>query len=492
MYLVIPSGRKPSDNIGEGNLTLVVATLFRARLCFSRTSFVEQRVTRRPHPTISLRCIKEGLEMSVYVLNMHGQPLMPCKPAKARHLLKDGKAKVVKRTPFTIRLLHGSSGYKQSIILGVDAGSKTIGMSACTEKKELFAAEIKPRNDVAELLSTRRELRRSRRNRTTRYREPRFNNRVHSKHKGWLAPSVEVKIQEHITSIKRARNLLPVSKVIVETAEFDLQLLKAIEEGKPVPEGEDYQKGEMYGFYNVRQYVLFRDDYTCQCCGKTGLGIKFHIHHLESRKTGGNAPGNQITICDDCHEKYHNGILADTMIRKKLSKRKRRSTRDAAFMGIMRKTLIERLQNELDIPVAETKGYITKYTREQIIKIPKTHVNDALAIAAGKFGHGVKMYPTLERADRIYTIRPVRHHNRMLHKCKILKGGIRKSNQALKYVKGFRLFDKVLYRGTESFVWGRRTSGYFLLRKLDGTPVTNSAKYTKLKLLERSSSYLIA
>ena len=136
--------------------------------------------------------------MFVYVLNMHGQPLMPCTPAKARHLLKGGKAKVVKRTPFTIRLLHGSSGYKQPIILGVDAGSKTIGLSACTETKEVYAAEVHPRNDVAELLSARCALRRSRRNRTTRYREPRFQNRVHSKHRGWLAPSVEVKIQEHI------------------------------------------------------------------------------------------------------------------------------------------------------------------------------------------------------------------------------------------------------------------------------------------------------
>ena len=139
----------------------------------------------------------------VYVLNKHGHPLMPCIPAKARHLLDSGKAKVRKRTPFTIQLLYGSSGYKQPVILGVDAGSKTIGLSASTEKQELFAAEVKPRNDVVELLSTRREFRQARRNRKTRYRTPRFDNRVKSKHKGWLAPSVEVKIQEHITAIAR-------------------------------------------------------------------------------------------------------------------------------------------------------------------------------------------------------------------------------------------------------------------------------------------------
>ena len=164
----------------------------------------------------------------VYVINKHGRPLMPCSPAKARHLLDAGKAKVKKRTPFTIQLVYGSSGYTQEVILGVDAGSKTIGVSALTKKEELFAANVIPRNDVVDLLSTRREFRRARRNCKTRYRKPRFDNRVRSKHKGWLAPSVEVKIQEHITTIRRVYDILPVSKVVVETAEFDLQLLKAL------------------------------------------------------------------------------------------------------------------------------------------------------------------------------------------------------------------------------------------------------------------------
>ena len=250
----------------------------------------------------------------VYVINKHGRPLMPCSPAKARHLLDEGKAKVKKRTPFTIQLVYGSSGYTQEVILGVDAGSKTIGMSASTTKEELLSAEVKPRNDVVDLLSARREFRRARRNRKTRYRKPRFDNRVRSKHKGWLAPSVEVKIQEHITSIKRVCRILPVSKVVIETAEFDLQLLKAIADGKSVPQGEDYQKGEMYGHYNVRQYVLWRDNYTCQCCGAHAnkkKEVRLHVHHLESRKTGGDAPDNLITLCESCHEKLHKGVIAE-------------------------------------------------------------------------------------------------------------------------------------------------------------------------------------
>ena len=429
--------------------------------------------------------------LKVYVLNMHGEPLMPCSPRKARVLLKSGKAKVVKRTPFTIKLINGSSGYTQEIILGIDAGSRHIGMSASTRKEELFAAEVRPRNNVVDLLSTRREFRRARRNRKIRYRKPRFDNRIHSKHKGWLAPSVEVKIQEHITPIKKVCQILPVSKVIVETAEFDLQLLKAIEEGKPAPIGEDYQKGEMYGRYNVRQYVLWRDGYTCQCCGEPTIKkkeVRLHVHHLESRKTGGNAPSNLITLCETCHKKYHSGLIAE----KDFKKRKRKSTRDAAFMGIMRKTLIQRLCSELSIPVVETKGYITKATREKLLLLPKSHTNDALAIAQGKHGFNVDYLPHVKQVNKIYTIRPVRHHNRQLHKATILKGGIRKSNQAKKYVFGFCLFDKVQFNGQDCFIWGRRTSGYFVVKNIDGKVVHNSASFKKLRLVARASNYLIA
>lgn len=424
----------------------------------------------------------------VYVLDKFGNPLMPTSDhRKVRLMLKAGAATVAKRTPFTIQLTRKTTGFVQPVILGVDAGSKTIGLSASTEKKELFAAEVMPRNDVVNNLSTRREFRRARRNRKTRYRKPRFNNRVRSKHKGWLAPSVEVKIQEHITAIKRVFQILPVSKVVVETAEFDLQLLKAVQDGKPVPEGEDYQRGEMYGHYNVRQYVLWRDGYTCRCCGVHGKDIKLHTHHLESRKVGGDAPDNLITLCEKCHERFHAGLIPD----RKLSKRRRGSTRDAAFMGIMRKTLISKLRKELGVPVWETRGYITKATRERLLRLQKSHTNDALAIAQGRGGFGISDITIVQQVDRVYRVRPVRHHNRQLHRATILKGGIRKSNQAEKYVKGFRLFDKALYQGQECFIWGRRATGSFLIKRLDGTKVRGGAGYKKLVLLERSTNYLI-
>jgi N6-L-threonylcarbamoyladenine synthase len=231
----------------------------------------------------------------------------------------------------------------------------------------------------------------------------------------------------------------------------------------------------LLGFYNVRQYVLWRDGYTCQCCGAHGDGVKLETHHLESRKTGGNAPDVLITLCSHCHELVSIGKITS------FNKRKRKSTRDAAFMGIMRKTLIRRLRSELSIPVKETKGYITKYTRE-LHKLSKSHTIDALCIAS---------HPKAEQIKHIYLIKPVRNHNRQLHKATILKGGVRKSNQAVKYVKGFRLFDKVKYNGQECFIWGRRTSGSMLLKLLDGTKVKDGVGYKRLKLLERSSNYLI-
>jgi hypothetical protein len=111
--------------------------------------------------------------MFVYVLNRHGQPLMPCQPRRARLLLKEGKAKVVRMVPFTIQLLYGSSGYKQEVSLGIDAGTQHIGVSATTEQKVLFEAEVKPRTDIQELLVTRRQFRRARRQRKIRYRKSR-------------------------------------------------------------------------------------------------------------------------------------------------------------------------------------------------------------------------------------------------------------------------------------------------------------------------------
>ena len=188
----------------------------------------------------------------VYVLNIKGQSIMPCKEAKARKLLKNNLAILVKKEPFTIQLMFECENKTQDITLGVDAGSKHIGLSATTNKKEVYSADVALRNDIVDLLSTRRQNRRTRRNRL-RYRKARFNNRVKSKHKGWLAPSIENKIQTHFRVIEKIHQILPITKIIVETASFDIQKIK-----NPDIQGKEYQNGEQMNFWNVREYVFFR------------------------------------------------------------------------------------------------------------------------------------------------------------------------------------------------------------------------------------------
>lgn len=405
--------------------------------------------------------------MLVYVLNQNSQPLMPCSPCKARKLLKQGKAIVFKTEPFTIQLLYGASRYKQIITLGIDAGSKVVGLSATTETKELYSGEIQLRNDIVNLLSTKRQNRRTRRARL-RYRKPRFSNRVKSKNKGWLAPSIENKIQTHLTVVRNLHKILPISKIIVEVASFDLQKIK-----NPDIAGKDYQQGDQMDFWNVREYVLFRDGHRCH--GKKGCKNKIlNVHHITSRKTGGDSPSNLKTLCKECHSDYHMGKL-------KLNLKSGQAFKDAAFMGIMRWSFYNRL-TKLYPTVSLTYGYITKNTRI-IHNLPKEHRVDALCISGN---------PLAIRLDYFYFLKKVRCHNRQIHKANLLKGGVKKLNQAQFEVKGFRLFDKVQYQGKLYFVFGRRNSGFFDIRTLDGIKVNKgSINYKLLKLVEKRKTLLI-
>jgi hypothetical protein len=405
----------------------------------------------------------------VYVLNKQGKPLMPCKEAKARKLLKQNKAKIVKYEPFTIQLLFDCENQTQEVNLGIDAGSKHIGVSVTTEKQVLYEADVELRNDIVEKLSSRREARRTRRNRL-RYRPARFNNRVHSIHKGWLAPSVEQKINVHIQVIKHLYEILPITKLIVETAQFDLQKIN-----NPEISGEGYQQGNQLGFWNVREYVLFRDNHECQCCHGKSKDNVLNIHHIESRKTGGNAPNNLITLCETCHKAYHKGEV-------ELKLKRGKSYRDAAFMGIMRKTLLLRLK-QMYPNVHETFGYITKSTRIAN-SLPKEHYIDARCISGNPLAESLEYY--------LYQ-KCVRRQNRKMTKDKFLKGGIKKNNQLIGNVFGFKLFDTVEYQNKQYFVFAKRKSGFFDIRNLDGEKVNNgSISYKKLKRIQHNSTKLTA
>ena len=408
--------------------------------------------------------------LKVFVLNMRGQPLMPCSPPKARKLLRAGKAVPVRRTPFVIQLTVPTGETKQPITLGVDAGYKHVGLSATTAKEELLASEVELRQDVTGLLSDRLALRRARRNRKTRCRAPRFDNRVRSKHKGWLAPSVENRIQAHISRIEAVCRVLPITKIVIETASFGIQKIK-----NPEVEGTDYQQGEQLGFRNVREYVLFRDGHVCQACKGRSKDLILNVHHIESRKTGGDAPGNLITLCEACHKAYHAGKL------KQFSPRRGASFRAETFMGIMRWTVFNRLrERHPELPVTNTYGYLTKHKRI-VAGLPKTHCADAFCIAG--------VLDAKRRGEYLFQ-KQTRRHNRQIHKLTILKGGVRKRHQAPYLVHGFRLFDKVLCKGEVGFIFGRRSSGAFDVRRLNGTKISAGISYKKLSFLEKRKMFL--
>ena len=407
----------------------------------------------------------------VYVISKNGQPLMPTENhAKVRVLLKSKKAKVIKTCPFTIQLTYDSTNYTQEITLGVDSGSKHIGLSATTKSKVLFESDVELRNDIVNLLSTRRQNRSARRNRKTRYRQARFENRVHSKQKGWLAPSIQNKVDSHLTVIRKVHKILPVTKIVVEVASFDIQKIK-----NPTISGTEYQQGEQSDFWNVREYVLFREGHIGQCCKGKSKDKILNVHHIESRKIGGNAPNNLITLCETCHTGCHKGIV-------KLPKTIHRgmSFKDAAFMGIMRWAFYNKLK-EIFPNVSLTYGYITKNTRIRN-SLPKEHYIDARCISGN---------PKAISDGTVYYQKKVRCHNRQIHKNTILKGGIRKCNQAPYDVMGFRLFDKVKWKGQSCFIFGRRSTGRMDLRLLDGTKINASVGYKNLKLVEMRKNYLI-
>jgi hypothetical protein len=371
-------------------------------------------------------------------------------------LLKHGKAVSLRNgEPFAIRLLYGSAGYRQPIALGVDSGYAKVGLSAVISDKELYASEVTLRTDIVKLNSEKRQYRRARRNRKTWYRQPRFNSR--SKPQGWVAPSIQNKVDTHIKVIKKIQQVLPITSIIVEVAAFDIQKIR-----NPELSGEDYQNGPKKGFWNVREYVLYRDGHKCLHCHGKSKDPVLEVHHKVSRQTGGDRPENFETLCSTCHALVTQGKL---VLKVKISKGFKAET----FMTMVRWKLIEQFRST-GLVVSHTYGYITKQQRIAA-GLPKSHINDAFAIAGGSSKH--------RRTPVQYFVRQVRKCNRKLRR------GNRSHlvNTAPRFIKGFQRYDKVRWRGIECFIYGRRTTGYFDLKKLDGTKVFASAKASEITLI---------
>jgi 5-methylcytosine-specific restriction endonuclease McrA len=403
---------------------------------------------------------REQVEHSilVFVLNRDGKPLMPCTAGKARRLLKKGKAKVVNLTPFTIQLLYGSSGYKQDITLGIDAGYSKVGYSAITAGKELIAGELELRNDIKRLLEKRRAYRRERRSRKW-YREPRFDNRCRKD--GWLPPSLEHKLQSHIKLIERLKRILPIRRVVVEVASFDAQKMQ-----NPEIKGVEYQQGELQG-YEVREYLLEKWNRKCAYCGKANVLLE--IEHIIPKSRGGSDRVSNLTIsCHDCNLKKGNKTAAE-FGHPEVQKQAKEPLKATAFMNAICWKLVNLLN------CGWTYGGITKYNRTRL-GLEKSHVNDAFVIAGGS---------SQKRSGYILKGKQVRRQNRSLYKANLLRGG-RKKRNTIKEVNGFRRFDKVLYGKLKCFIFGLRSSGYFDLRDIEGNKIGEAVNSKKLRLVERA------
>ena len=375
---------------------------------------------------------KTGHNLSVYVINLQKEPLMPTIPAKARHLLEQGKAIVVSRKPFTIQLLETKGTTKQSINLGIDAGYKTIGFSAKTSKKELISGEVNLRTNISKLLEQRRNYRRTRRSRLW-HRQPRFDNR--SKPERWLAPSIQHKLDSHVRLVEKIKTLLPVTKTIVEIANFDIQKIK-----NPDIQGEEYQQGEQLGFWNVREYVLHRDNHTCQHCHGKKKDLILQVHHINGKAEGAtDRPEEFLTVCKTCHDGHHAGI--DIIPKKKV-----KNFKPETFMTMVRWKIVNALG------CGHTYGYITKTNR---IKqgLEKSHVNDAFIIAGG----------TTQERCKPYMVKQVRRNNRSIQtNRKGFKPSIRRQRYKL------QPNDLIRYYGKEYRVKGMFNKGGWI-RLVDGT-----------------------
>jgi RRXRR protein/HNH endonuclease len=405
----------------------------------------------------------------VYVLSPEGKPLMPCRCAIARLLLKNGKAKVVRRTPFTIKRLElGEDSYTQPLTLGVDTGSSVIGSAvADSQGKIVYLSEVQIRNDIATTMKERAAKRRNRRQRKTRYRPACWLNRKNSIKQDRFSPTMRSKIDAHLREIRFVQSLLPIQSIVLETGTFDPHALKNPE---VLQKKWWYQKGVNYGFANTKAYVLTRDSYTCQHCKRKSKQVRLEVHHIQFRSQGGSdEQANLVTLCKTCHD----GLHAGTITLKRPGKQKG-ALRHATQMNGIRVQLLKRVEAQ------ETWGFVTKEHR-LLAGLPKEHCFDATMIAT----RGVN--PTFCTTS-------------VLWKRCVAAGDYQQTKGARSQqpittgkIRGFRKFDKVRYLGQEYFIQGRMSTGYVILMDISGNKVTLKPipKCDKMKRVSARTSWMM-
>jgi len=471
---------------------------------------------------------------------------MPCSPRKARILLTEGKAKPVKGKTgyFTIQLLYGSSGYKQEVVVSIDTGAKRVPIAAVGNSKVYYAKEKILRTDVKKQLSDRASYRRTRRNRKTRYRKPRFLNRIKTKcascginnvpkvykkvkrkngkskkrvcngreqlcrkcqgKKGKhnkpyiLAPSVRNRAESILNDVYKLSATLPISKIVVEIASFDTQRMASAK-----IEGIEYQHGTLFG-YEVKQYLLTVNKHKCAYCGGLSGNNILEIEHILPQSKGGTDKVSNLTIsCRVCNADKGGMTLGqwERVLCEKRSEISEKRLKNIPAIkkqsklkkGFQYSALTQSYKNYLldelrkDFVVEVTFGATTKYQRNQL-GLPKSQINDALVIASEGKPFKMPKYYILERQvkkryPRDYISPP------------------KKGEPIVKYKRrkemfGFRLWDLVRCNHTKlgevaGYIQGRRSSGSFAIASLDGFLLIGGISYKKLTLLQPATSNYI-
>ncbi|MEH1929266.1 MAG: RNA-guided endonuclease IscB [Nostoc sp.] len=314
----------------------------------------------------------------VLVIDQNKRPLDPIYSAQARQLLRNKKAAVYRQFPFTIILKKSCPNPRaQPLRLKIDPGAKFTGIALVNDSsgEVVFAAELKHRGfAIRDALSSRRQLRRGRRARKTRYRKPRFKNRPRPE--GWLAPSLQSRVENIKTWVDKLRRFAPIQAISQELVRFDMQLMR-----NPDIQGEEYQQGTLTG-YEVREYLLEKWGRQCAYCGIKD--IPFQVEHIHPRAKGGsNSITNLALSCEKCNTKKGTKDIKDFLkldpakLTKILTQAKRPLT-DAAAVNTTRWALF-RVLKATRLPVETGSGGLTKFNRSKQ-KLEKTHWLDAACV----------------------------------------------------------------------------------------------------------------
>ncbi len=388
------------------------------------------------------------MEQSItYVLSRTGKPLMPTKNRnKVWYWLRKGLARMVSREPFTVQLRFETTGYTQPVTFGVDTGSRTVGIAATTNGAVVYQAEVHLRTNITSNMMRRRQYRRARRSRNTRYRQARFANR--RRPSGWLPPTLRSKAEATVKAVRFVAALLPVSQVKVEIAGFDTQKMQ-----NPEISGLEYQQGQLQG-YLLREYLLSKWQHRCSYCGASGLPLQ--IEHITPKARGGSDRVSNLTLaCEPCNQRKGSQTAAEFGY-PHIQAQARLPLKNAAQVSSLKTSVVNRLIQQFGPEqVAVTYGYATKYERIQVLALPKSHTNDAVAIACA-MGEVVKPCPV------VYQIRCVPRGAYQLY------NGNRSEHRvwAPRQVKGWKLYELVEAKGQVGYIGGRRLKGSFVLKDL--------------------------